>query len=76
MNTKVRFTSLALALMLGSSAALADIKVGVAMSQFDDTWLTYLREDMGAKAKNHARRRDAAICRCPCGRQQAARSGQ
>lgn len=51
MNTKVRFTSLTLALMLGSSAALADIKVGVAMSQFDDTWLTYLREDMGAKAK-------------------------
>ncbi|QIQ70334.1 sugar ABC transporter substrate-binding protein [Pseudomonas coronafaciens] len=51
MNTKVRFTSLALVLMLGSSAALADIKVGVAMSQFDDTWLTYLREDMGAKAK-------------------------
>ncbi len=52
MNTKLAFTSLALALMLGSGAALADIKVGVAMSQFDDTWLTYLRQDMGAKAKS------------------------
>ncbi|CAM3386034.1 rhizopine-binding protein [Pseudomonas floridensis] len=51
MKTPIRFTSLALALMLGSGAALADVKVGVAMSQFDDTWLTYLREDMTAKAK-------------------------
>ncbi|MCF5707633.1 substrate-binding domain-containing protein [Pseudomonas syringae] len=51
MKTPIRFTALALALMLGSGAALADIKVGVAMSQFDDTWLTYLREDMSAKAK-------------------------
>ncbi|KPX24355.1 MULTISPECIES: sugar ABC transporter substrate-binding protein [Pseudomonas syringae group] len=52
MKTKLAFTSLALALMLGSGAALADIKVGVAMSQFDDTWLTYLRQDMGTKAKS------------------------
>lgn len=51
MKTPIRFTAMALALMLGSGAALADIKVGVAMSQFDDTWLTYLREDMSAKAK-------------------------
>ncbi|RMM07160.1 substrate-binding domain-containing protein [Pseudomonas syringae] len=52
MKTKLAFTSLALALMLGSGAALADIKVGVPMSQFDDTWLTYLRQDMGTKAKS------------------------
>lgn len=52
MKTKIRFTSLALALMLGSGTALADIKIGVAMSQFDDTWLTYLREDMSAHAKS------------------------
>ncbi|RMQ42636.1 Sugar ABC transporter periplasmic sugar-binding protein [Pseudomonas cichorii] len=52
MKTKIRFTSLALALMLGSGTALADIKIGVAMSQFDDTWLTYLRDDMSAKAKS------------------------
>ncbi|MBC3956028.1 MULTISPECIES: sugar ABC transporter substrate-binding protein [Pseudomonas] len=51
MKTPIRFTALTLALMLGSGAALADLKVGVAMSQFDDTWLTYLREDMSAKAK-------------------------
>ncbi|WP_122858352.1 sugar ABC transporter substrate-binding protein [Pseudomonas viridiflava] len=51
MKTPIRFTAMALALMLGSGAALADIKVGVAVSQFDDTWLTYLREDMSAKAK-------------------------
>ncbi|MCF5636039.1 substrate-binding domain-containing protein, partial [Pseudomonas syringae] len=51
MKTKTVLTSLAMALMLGSGAALADIKIGVAMSQFDDTWLTYLRQDMGAKAK-------------------------
>ncbi|WP_296262447.1 MULTISPECIES: sugar ABC transporter substrate-binding protein [unclassified Pseudomonas] len=53
MNTKARLTSMALALMLGSSAALAaDLKIGVAMSQFDDTYLTYMREDMGKKAKD------------------------
>ncbi|MDU8501571.1 sugar ABC transporter substrate-binding protein [Pseudomonas syringae] len=51
MKTKIALTSLAMALMLGSGAALADIKIGVAMSQFDDTWLTYLRDDMNAKAK-------------------------
>ncbi|MFJ4145539.1 sugar ABC transporter substrate-binding protein [Pseudomonas sp. NPDC089734] len=52
MKTKIRFTSLALALALGSGTALADVRIGVAMSQFDDTWLTYLRDDMSAKAKS------------------------
>jgi len=52
MNIKFRITSLALAMMLGSGAAMAaDLKIGVAMSQFDDTYLTYMREDMDAKAK-------------------------
>ncbi|WP_342654913.1 sugar ABC transporter substrate-binding protein [Pseudomonas sp. F3-2] len=52
MNIKLSFTSLALALMLGSGVTLAaDLKIGVAMSQFDDTYLTYMREDMGKKAK-------------------------
>ncbi|SDJ14123.1 sugar ABC transporter substrate-binding protein [Pseudomonas abietaniphila] len=52
MITKARFTSLALALMLSSGAVMAaDLKIGVAMSQFDDTYLTYMREDMGKKAK-------------------------
>ncbi|MDB5979120.1 MAG: rhizopine-binding protein [Pseudomonas sp.] len=51
MKTPIRLTSLALALMFVSGAALADMKIGVSMSQFDDTWLTYLREDMATKAK-------------------------
>jgi len=52
MNIKFRITSLALAMMLGSGSAMAaDLKIGVAMSQFDDTYLTYMREDMDAKAK-------------------------
>jgi inositol transport system substrate-binding protein len=53
MKTKIRFASLALSLMLVSGAALADLKIGVAMSQFDDTWLTYLRESMDKKAKSY-----------------------
>jgi inositol transport system substrate-binding protein len=52
MKTKIRFASLALSLMLASGAALADLKIGVSMSQFDDTWLTYLRESMDQKAKS------------------------
>lgn len=52
MKTPIRFTSLTLALMLVSGAALADLKIGVSMSQFDDTWLTYLRESMDKKAKS------------------------
>ncbi|WP_129973544.1 MULTISPECIES: sugar ABC transporter substrate-binding protein [unclassified Pseudomonas] len=51
MKTKTRFASLALSLMFASGAALADMKIGVSMSQFDDTWLTYLRESMDKKAK-------------------------
>ena len=43
--------ALAISLSLASGAAMADIKIGVAMSQFDDAWLTYLRESMSQKAK-------------------------
>ena len=53
MKTKIRFASLALSLMFATSAALADMKIGVSMSQFDDTWLTYLRESMDKKAKSY-----------------------
>src|SRR5471032_3292941 len=53
MKTKLRFTSLALALMLSSGAAWADMSIGVSMSQFDDTWLTYLRQDMTTKASSY-----------------------
>lgn len=52
MKTKTRFASLAMSLMLVSGAAFADLKIGVSMSQFDDTWLTYLRESMDQKAKS------------------------
>ncbi|MDR6913478.1 inositol transport system substrate-binding protein [Pseudomonas sp. 3296] len=53
MKTKIRFASLALSLMFATGAALADMKIGVSMSQFDDTWLTYLRESMDKKAKSY-----------------------
>jgi inositol transport system substrate-binding protein len=53
MKTKIRCASLALSLMFASGAALADMKIGVSMSQFDDTWLTYLRESMDTKAKSY-----------------------
>jgi inositol transport system substrate-binding protein len=53
MKTNFRFASLALSLMFASGAALADMKIGVSMSQFDDTWLTYLRESMDTKAKSY-----------------------
>ena len=53
MKTPIRFASLALSLMFASGAALADMKIGVSMSQFDDTWLTYLRESMDKKAKSY-----------------------
>ncbi|HEF4758284.1 TPA: sugar ABC transporter substrate-binding protein [Pseudomonas putida] len=53
MKNKIRFASLTLSLMLASGAALADMKIGVSMSQFDDTWLTYLRESMDVKAKSY-----------------------
>ena len=32
---------------------LADLKIGVSMSAFDDTFLTYLREDMDKQAKSY-----------------------
>jgi inositol transport system substrate-binding protein len=51
MQKKTRFATLALSLLLGSSAALADLKVGVTMSSFDDNYLTYVREYMTKKAK-------------------------
>jgi inositol transport system substrate-binding protein len=54
MKTPIRFTALALSMMLASGfATAADIKVGVSMSAFDDTFLTYLREDMDKQAKSY-----------------------
>ncbi len=53
MKTPIRFTALALSLMFASGAAVADMRIGVSMSQFDDTWLTYLRESMDSKAKSY-----------------------
>lgn len=53
MKTKIRFASFALSLLFANSAVLADVKIGVSMSQFDDTWLTYLRESMDKKAKSY-----------------------
>ncbi|WP_339528506.1 sugar ABC transporter substrate-binding protein [Pseudomonas mucidolens] len=53
MKNPIRFASLALSMMLASGVAMADIKIGVSMSQFDDTWLTYLREDMDKQAKSY-----------------------
>ncbi|EZP67367.1 sugar ABC transporter substrate-binding protein [Pseudomonas sp. RIT357] len=54
MKTPIRFTALALSMMLASGfASAADIKDGVSMSAFDDTFLTYLREDMDKQAKSY-----------------------
>lgn len=53
MKTPIRFTALALSLIFASGAALADMRIGVSMSQFDDTWLTYLRQSMDSKAKSY-----------------------
>jgi len=53
MKTPIRFTALALSLMFASGVASADMRIGVSMSQFDDTWLTYLRESMDSKAKSY-----------------------
>lgn len=52
MNIQTRVVSLALALLLSSGVAQAQMRIGVSMSQFDDTWLTYLRESMDQKAKS------------------------
>lgn len=51
MKMKTRFATLALATLL-SSSVLAEIKIGVSMSTFDDNWLSYLREHMVDKAKS------------------------
>ena len=54
MKTPIRFTALALSMLLASGAAMAaDLKIGVSMSAFDDTFLTYLREDMDKQAKSY-----------------------
>ena len=54
MKTPIRFTALALSMLLASGfASAADLKIGVTMSAFDDTFLTYLREDMGKQAKSY-----------------------
>ncbi len=47
MKTPIRYTALALSLLLASGAAMAaDLKVGVSMSSFDDNYLTGVREGM------------------------------
>ncbi|WP_242176609.1 MULTISPECIES: sugar ABC transporter substrate-binding protein [unclassified Pseudomonas] len=54
MKTPIRFTALALSMLLASGfATAADLKIGVSMSAFDDTFLTYLREDMDKQAKSY-----------------------
>lgn len=45
-------SGIALSMLLAGGVMAAPIKVGVAMSQFDDTWLTYLRESMAKDAKD------------------------
>ncbi|MGY2377597.1 sugar ABC transporter substrate-binding protein [Pseudomonas sp. SDO524_S393] len=47
MKTPIRFTALALSVLLASGSALAaDLKIGVSMSSFDDNYLTGVREGM------------------------------
>lgn len=54
MKTPIRFTALALSLLLASGFAMAaDLKIGVSMSQFDDTYLTNVREYMDKQAKSY-----------------------
>ena len=54
MKTPIHFTALALSLLLASGfAAAADLKIGVSMSQFDDTYLTNVREYMDKQAKSY-----------------------
>ncbi|MRJ20829.1 sugar ABC transporter substrate-binding protein [Pseudomonas haemolytica] len=54
MKTPIRFTALALCMLLGSGFAMAaDLKIGVSMSQFDDTYLTNVREYMDKQAKSY-----------------------
>jgi inositol transport system substrate-binding protein len=51
MRINTRIAAVALALLMSSTAAMAELKFGVSMAQFDDNWLTYLRESMAGKAK-------------------------
>ena len=51
MRIKTRVAILALSLLMTSASAMAELKFGVSMAQFDDNWLTYLRESMASKAK-------------------------
>ena len=53
MKPSLRIASLALSILFASGAAMADVNIGVSMSQFDDTYLTYLRESMNDKAKTY-----------------------
>ena len=53
MTPSLRIASRALSILFASGAALADVNIGVSMSQFDDTYLTYLRESMNDKAKTY-----------------------
>lgn len=62
MKTPIRFTALALSMLLASGVVgAADLKVGVTMSAFDDTFLTYLREDMDKQAKSYPK---VMACNC------------
>ncbi len=52
MKTPIRFTALALSLLLGSGAAMAaDLKIGVTFSSFDDNYLTSVRGYMEQHVK-------------------------
>ena len=52
MKTPIRFTALALSMLLASGAALAaDLKVGVTFSSFDDNYLTSVRGFMEQHVK-------------------------
>ncbi|KAB0563389.1 rhizopine-binding protein [Pseudomonas palleroniana] len=54
MKTPIRFTALALSMLLTSGfAAAADLKIGVTMSQFDDAYLTTVREYMLKQASSY-----------------------
>ncbi|WP_286787879.1 MULTISPECIES: sugar ABC transporter substrate-binding protein [unclassified Pseudomonas] len=52
MQISKRIAAAALSLFMATTTMAADIKVGVSMAQFDDNWLTYLRESMARKAKD------------------------
>ena len=52
MQMSKQIAAAALSLFMATTTMAADIKVGVSMAQFDDNWLTYLRESMARKAKD------------------------